>query len=252
MEILGYKQIGNGKNNIIFLHELFGDCTNYEAIFPFLDKENFSYFFVDLRGYGLSKDILGIYNLEEAINDISNLVSYLKIEKYILIAHSMSTMIAQHIASKDIKLKQLILITPISYKGVKSTQKAKENLLSQIGKDSKKIKEIVEQSSIRYNQTWKNYRINLALNCSILKARLGYMSMYLNINFEKSQDLNINIPIKIITGKYDFPVFSKNEVSKYFQEFSNIEIVECEEAGHYPMIECPIFFASKIESWSNF
>ncbi|RBQ29717.1 alpha/beta fold hydrolase [Aliarcobacter vitoriensis] len=252
MEILAYKRVGTGKKSIIFLHELFGDCTNYDSIIPFLDKENFSCYFVDLRGYGLSKNILGIYNLDEAVKDVINLISHLKIESYNLVAHSMSTMIAQHISSKDNRAKQLILITPISYKGVKSTQKAKENLLSQMRKDSKKIEEIVEQSSIRYNQTWKNYRINLALNCSILEARLGYMNMYLNINFEEDNKIDINIPIKILTGKYDFPVFSKNEVAKYFQKFNNVEIIEVEESGHYPMIECPVFFASKIESWYDF
>lgn len=253
MEILNYKVFGEGKKKLIFLHELMGDCTNYEPCLNYFDKKNFSLFMVDLRGYGLSKNILGKYNLQEAINDMINLISYLNIDEYILVAHSMSTMIAQHIASKDKRVKKLILITPISYKGLKSTIKAKDNLLSQIAKDSGKIEEIVEQSSQRYNQTWKDYRINLAYNCSILEARLGYMSMYLNINFENSDEkIELNIPIKIITGKYDFQVFSKNEVAKYFQEFNDIEIIECEEAGHYPMIECPIFFASKIEEWCSF
>ena len=32
---------------------------------------------------------------------------------------------------------------------------------------------------------------------------------------------------------------------------NNIEIIEFEEAGHYPMIECPVLFASKIEFWAK-
>lgn len=250
MEILAYNKIGNGVKNIIFLHELMGDSSNYKACLNYFDENLFSCFMVDLRGYGESKNILGKYNLEEAKNDIVNLVSFLKLRNYILVAHSMSTMIAQHIASIDKRIEKLILITPISYLGVKSTLKAKENLLSQMKKNSGKIEEIVEQSSKRYNSVWKNYRINLAYNCSLLSARVSYMEMYLNIDFESSDNkLNINIPIKIIIGKHDFHVFSKIEVSKYFQEFDDVEIVEFEEAGHYPMIECPIYFASKIESW---
>ena len=31
----------------------------------------------------------------------------------------------------------------------------------------------------------------------------------------------------------------------------DVEIVECQEAGHYPMIECPVFFASKIEEFCS-
>ena len=251
MEILAYNKIGNGVINIIFLHELMGDSSNYKACLNYFDENLFSCFMVDLRGYGESKNILGKYNLEEAKNDIINLVSFLKLENYILVAHSMSTMIAQHIASVDKRMEKIILITPISYLGVKSTLKAKENLLSQMKKNSGKIEEIVEQSSKRYNLIWKKYRVNLAYNCSLLEARISYMDMYLNIDFESigNNKLKINIPIKIITGKHDFSVFSKIEVSKYFQEFNDVEILEFEEAGHYPMIECPVYFASKIESW---
>ncbi|HKM18797.1 MAG TPA: alpha/beta hydrolase, partial [Aliarcobacter sp.] len=160
MTILNYKKFGNGEKKLIFLHELMGDCTNYENCLNYFDKNLFTIFMVDLRGYGLSKNILGKYNLEEAINDVINLISNLKLDNYILLAHSMSSMIAQHIASKDKRINKLILITPISYKGVKSTQKAKDNLLFQMEKNNGKIEDIVEQSSQRYNQTWKNYRIN--------------------------------------------------------------------------------------------
>ena len=256
MTILNYKKFGNGEKKFIFLHELMGDCANYENCLNYFDKNLFTIFMVDLRGYGLSKNILGKYNLDEAVNDVinlvTNLVTNLKLTDYILVAHSMSSMIAQHITSKDKRVNKLILLTPISYKGVKSTQKAKDNLLAQMEKNSGKIEEIVEQSSKRYNQTWRDYRINLAYNSSILEARIAYMNMYLNVDYESSfEKLEIDIPIKIITGKYDFPVFSKNEVEKYFQEFKDVEIIEFEEAGHYPMIECPVLFASKIEFWAK-
>ena len=252
MKILNYKKFGNGEKKLIFLHELMGDCTNYENCLIYFDKNLFTIFMVDLRGYGLSKNILGKYNLDEAVNDVINLVTNLKLTDYVLVAHSMSSMIAQHITSKDKRVKKLILLTPISYKGVKSTQKAKDNLLAQMEKNSGKIEEIVEQSSKRYNQTWKNYRINLAYNSSIVEARIAYMSMYLNVDYENNfEKIEIDVPIKIITGKYDFPVFSKNEVVKYFEEFKDVEIIEFEEAGHWPMIERAVRCASKIECWAK-
>lgn len=253
MQILSYKKYGYGNKNIIFLHELMGDSSNYKSCIEYFDKNLFSCYLVDLRGYGDSKNIAGNYNLQESIEDVINLVSFLNLNEYILLAHSMSTMIAQHVALRDKRLSKLILVTPISFLGVKSTNKAKENLLEQMKKNSGKIEEIVEQSSQRYNLTWKNYRINLAYNSSLLEARISYMSMYLNTDFnlENIKDFKIDIPIKIIVGKFDFPIFSKVEVEKYFKIFDDVEISECLEAGHYPMIECPVYFASKIESWCN-
>ncbi|RXJ69537.1 alpha/beta hydrolase [Halarcobacter ebronensis] len=249
MSLLGYKTIGKGKNYIIFLHELMGDCRNYEPIFNYLDQEIFTCLFVDLRGYGLSKNIQGEYNCLEASNDVKDLITSLNITTYSLVGHSMSTLIAQKIALIDIRVKKLILITPIPAFGIKMNHYAKEVLLNQMQENSNKIEQIVEDSSKRYNNSWKNYRIKMAYSSSILEARVGYMKMYLNIDFQEEAQEKIDIAIKIIVGKHDFPVFAYNQVNKNFSKYKDVEIIECSEAGHYPMIETPIFFASHIEKW---
>ena len=60
----------------------------------------------------------------------------------------------------------------------------------------------------------------------------------------------VSIIFKIIVGKYDFPIFGFNQVEKNFKKlYKNIEIIQCKEAGHYVMLECPIYFASKVESF---
>ncbi|MFX4232185.1 alpha/beta fold hydrolase, partial [Aliarcobacter butzleri] len=77
-------------------HELLGDCTNCEACLPYLYNNDFTYFMAALRGYGLSKTLLGKYNLKEATDDVIDLILHLKIETCTLVALTMSTMIAQH------------------------------------------------------------------------------------------------------------------------------------------------------------
>lgn len=246
---LGHKIIGNGTKTILFLHELMGDHRNYDSILPFLDIENFTYIFIDHRGYGLSRDILGDYTCEEAANDVKNLITKLGLNEVYLTAHSMSTMIAQKVALIDTRIKKLILITPIPASGIKMSEKAKDNMLDEILLDDGFLEQVVEDSSKRHTQTWKKYRIDMAYSSSILEARAGYMNMYLTTNFIDEAEDNINIPIKIIVGKHDFPVFGMNQVSKNFSAYKDVQIVECLEAGHYPMIECPVFFATKIEQF---
>lgn len=249
MQILNYKKIGQGNTSIIVLHELMGSCRNYEAIFSYLDTNRFSYYFTDLRGYGLSKGIKGNYTSDEAANDLKHLIKHLNLDSAIILAHSMSTMIAQKLALLDHRVKQLILITPISASGVKMKENAKNKLIENMQKDENQIEQIVEASSQRYTNKWKEYRIDMAYNSSILEARVGYMKMYLEEDFINEVH-KINIPINIIVGKYDFPVFSKNNVKKIFeQNYKNINIIECQEAGHYPMIECPVYFVSKVEGF---
>ena len=246
--MLNYKQLGNGEISIIVLHELMGDCRNYEPIFSYLDKEKFSFYFTDLKGYGLSKELKGNYNLEEAASDIMKLISYLNLSEVILLGHSMSTMICQKLALLDKRVKKLILTTPISASGVKVPEIQKKSLLKKMKENKEAIEEIVKSSSKRYNESWKNYRIHMGYSSSLLEARVGYMNMYLNDTLEENE-INENIEVNIIIGKYDSKVFGKNEIEKNFSSYKNVKIIECQEAGHYPMIECPVFFASKLEAF---
>ncbi|XPV69225.1 MAG: alpha/beta fold hydrolase [Halarcobacter sp.] len=246
---LAHKIIGSGEKKVLFLHELMGDSRNYEKTIPYLDTTNYTFIFVDLRGYGSSKEIKGSYTCDEAAQDLKNLITNLNLNEVFLVAHSMSTMIAQKIALIDNRIKKLVLVTPISAEGIKMKDEAKKTMIAQLNENSGKIEEIVNSASKRYNQTWKDYRIDIAYTSSILEARVGYMSMYLNTDFLEDAEESINIPIKIIVGKYDFPVFAKANIQKIFSAYKDVQIVECQESGHYPMIECPVYFASKIEEF---
>ncbi len=249
---LGHKILGTGETQIMILHELMGDHNNYEAILPYLDKTNFTYTFVDLRGYGLSKNISGEYSCEEAANDVKNLIDILKLDTVNLLAHSMSTMIAQKVALIDEShISQLILVTPITAAGIQVPKSSQEKLLSDLRHNDGNIEEIVKSASKRHNESWRKNRIDMAYNASVLDARVGYMKMYLTTNF-LDEVPNIKAPIKIIVGKYDFPIFSFKTVSRLFnKDYEDVEILECQEAGHYPMLECPVYFASKMEEFCS-
>ena len=248
---LGHKIIGIGTKKIIFLHELMGNYKNYEPTFPYFDTQKSTFIYADLRGYGLSKEIEGEYSCIEAANDVKNLITLLNLDEVVLVAHSMSTMIAQKIALLDTRVSQLILITPIFASGIRLPEIAKNKLINEMSQNKNKIEEIVYSSSKRYNKTWAKNRIKMAYEASSLKARVGYMKMYLETDFSEEVE-NINIPIKIIVGRCDFPIFSLKLVTKLFSEYYNdLEIIECQEAGHYPMLECPVYFASKIEEFCS-
>ena len=247
MQTLSFKQIGEGQKTIIVLHELMGDSKNYAPILPYLDTKTFTYYFVDHRGYGLSKDMMGEYSCEEAAKDVIHLMDKLKLNNVNLLAHSMSTMIAQKVALLDKRITQLILITPLSAAGIKMKPQAQAKLLEKMKQNKTLIEEVVNSACKRYNEIWREYRIQMAYNASTLEARTGYMSMYLTTDF-MDEIPNLTIPIKIMVGHHDLPAFNKLTIKKQFESYKDVEIFECMEAGHYPMIECPPYFVSTIEN----
>lgn len=248
MKKLNYKKTGNGTKVVIVMHEWMGDHTNYDSTIPYLNNADFTWIFIDFRGYGLSKDMVGNFDLDEACEDIKNLIADLELKDIYLIGHSMSSLIAQKL-SLDLKdmVKRLILVTPIPPTGIKMSPFAKEKLINNVKEENGVIEQVVDGASKRYNKVWKDYRKELAHNCSTIKAKLGYMNMYLSNDFSE-EIKGLETKICVIVGKYDLPAFHKNTVQKQFVKYyPNIEFIECMESGHYPMIECPVFFANQIE-----
>lgn len=248
--MLKYKVLGNGLKKVIVLHELMGSCNNYETMIPFLDKDKFTYIFTDLRGYGLSKSLLGKYNLNEAISDLKELIDSFKISSIDIIAHSMSTMVAQNLALEDSRVSKLVLTTPLSKDGIKISTSAKERLLNKALENKDFIEDVVKSVSKRYNDVWYKKRVEMGYHSSLLNARVSYMNMYLNDKFEKDERKIYNKTL-ILTGKNDLPPFLKDEVLKKLNYIENFEIYEFSEATHYPMIETPILYLSVIEKFLN-
>ena len=64
-----HKQIGDGPVRVVVIPGWFGDHRAFEAMFDFLDVKRFSYAFIDIRGYGDSRDEAGDYTMAEIAID---------------------------------------------------------------------------------------------------------------------------------------------------------------------------------------
>lgn len=121
--MLGHKIIGRGNNHVVVLHDWFSDSKSYNKLINYLNEDKNSYIFVDLRGYGLSKEIRGSYKLDEATNDILELINNFKVKTFDLIGHSMSGLLVQNIALKSSKVRRVVCITPVVAQGLKSLKR---------------------------------------------------------------------------------------------------------------------------------
>jgi len=129
------------------------------------------------------------------------------------------------------------------------SEKSQAKLLNDMENNPKNIENIVRSASSRHNETWVQNRIQMATSASRDEARVGYMKMYLETDF-KEEVKKSSLPIYIIVGKHDFVIFSLKTVKRLFEEiYQNITLIECQEAGHYVMLECPVYFATQVEKF---
>jgi pimeloyl-ACP methyl ester carboxylesterase len=66
---IAYTLHGAGAEYVIVMHDWNGDHTTYDAMIPYLDGAAFTYAFVDLRGYGRSREVSGEYTCAEIAGD---------------------------------------------------------------------------------------------------------------------------------------------------------------------------------------
>ena len=248
MVLLNYSTIGSGEEPVIVLHEWLGDHSNYDSVLPYLNTEKFKWIFVDLRGYGLSKHLSGQYTCNEASDDVQQLIKNLGFSNVNIVGHSMSAMIAQKIAVDSPRsIKKLILVTPVPASGIQISIEDAENLRNSVFNDSKIRNAINLRTGERYNSAWLDTKLKLANNASTQVARAGYLEMFIKTDFS-AEVKGLKLPVRVIVGKYDIPAFQRQTIQKLFSLwFCDFKLIECNESGHYPMLECPVFFASSVE-----
>jgi len=245
--ILGHRMHGSGPNLVVVLHEWLGDSQNWSGVTPYLPEDQFRCLLVDLRGYGMSKQIRGTYTLEEAASDVIALVRRLTGGSFHLVAHSMSALVAQYILAFEKSVSRALLVSPVPPAGFKMNEDAFARLLAVIDDDDAALAAIAARTGSRYGNGWLRRKLATARLSASREAMRGYAHMFTQNDISESVR-GVGIPIRVVAGKYDLPVYRADTIRETFGAiYRHLEVVECSEAGHYGVVEAPVFIASEIE-----
>lgn len=249
-EAIGYQLFGNGQEKVLVLHNWFSDCSSYEPMMPYLNTEQFTYVFMDLRGYGRSKHLVGEYSVQEASEDALRLIKALHWEKYHLIGHSMSGMVAQKIAVDDFShVKSVVAITPVPACGSPKPLELMAFLEdAALSNDDHALECVHLLTSHRYSHFFAKTLVNHWRSCSTPEARIAYLQMFSNTDFSGSVK-GLTTPMLVLFGEYDFPGEEALLSQTFLAWYPNAQLRCCESAGHFPIQETPIYLSSMIEKF---
>src|SRR5258708_15063554 len=90
-----HKTIGNGPTKVIVIHGWFWDHGVFTPIFDCLDTASHTYAFVDIRGYGNSRNVSGEYTIGEVAADAIPLADQLGWREFHVVGHFMGSKAAQ-------------------------------------------------------------------------------------------------------------------------------------------------------------
>ena len=211
MEFIAHKQIGSGKEKVLVMHNWMGDSTSYDSMLPYLNTDEYTYVFVDLRGYGRSKEMQGTYSVEEASSDAIKLIESLGWDEFHLIGHSMSGMIVQKIAvDNPSRVKSVIAITSVPACGSPGPKEIIDFFAgTALNNDEAAMDFVNTLTGNRYTRTFAKKMITDIRQMSTSQARLGYMNMFFNTDFSESVK-GLQTPILVLFGEYDSGILEVN------------------------------------------
>jgi 3-oxoadipate enol-lactonase len=245
---LGYAQYGSGPNHVLVMHDWLGDHSNYDAVIPWLDALAFTYVFVDLRGYGQSIELIGECTVEEIAADCLTLVDQLGWGRFHIVGHSMTGMITQRIAADaPSRVTSAIAVCPVSAAGNRLSPEAMAFFASTV-EDDDALRKLFKFVSGGLSDGWADRKVQQSRDTVAPACRMKYLEMLVTANFVNDID-GLETPYLIVIGDKDPGLDSEAMKRTFLAWHPNAELHVIPNCGHYPMQECPPYFATVIEGF---
>jgi len=252
--ILGHRVFGQGREKVLLLHHWMGDASSYDPLMPYLDPRTYTYVFADLRGYGMSRHLTGAYSVEEVSADALRLADSLGWERFHVVGHSMTGMVAQRLAVDDWvsgakRLKSVVAITPVSADGYPADDGTKQFLWDLIHQQALSEQGFSMLTGQRLSALWAREQTTRHFQTSTAEALKGYYRMWLETDFsEEVRKANVGTPLLVIGGRQDLPGFQEDHLRRTLGTwFQNAAFTFITDSGHFPMSETPVYLAGLIE-----
>lgn len=245
---LGHCRIGNGSALCVVLHEWLGDHVNWEPTLPYFDLARQTLVFMDLRGYGWSREASGGYTLDEAVDDVLRTADQLAISRFHLVGHSMSGLVAQQIAlAAAARIQSVTLFSPVPPTGFHADEAAMKALNAVIEDDEAAGRAITARTSNRYGAGWLQRKLKIARDAATVDAMRGYLKMFTSSSIT-NDTRGLSAPMHVVNGALDIPFYRGGTSHDAFATaYPQATFEMIDDAGHYSMLETPVRVAGIIE-----
>lgn len=243
---LGHTLHGSGPEPVLVLHDWNGDHGNYDPVLPYLDGAAFTYAFADLRGYGRSRHLAGTCTLAEIAADCLRLADRLGWERFHILGHSMTGMATQRLAlDAPARIKSAVAVCPMSAAGSPAPAEALA-FFAATAHDDEAFRRLIRFVSGELSQGWAEAKLRQSRAAVAPACRAGYLAMFSKTRF--AEDVRgLATPFLVIVGDHDPGIDAAAMRETFLAWHPNAELLVIPNCGHYPMQECPPYFATVVE-----
>jgi pimeloyl-ACP methyl ester carboxylesterase len=247
-KLLGHERVGAGPHRVLVLHDWLCDTSAWDGARAYLDGERFTWCFTDLRGYGRSRGRAGAFTCREAAGDLLALADSLSWLRFSIVSHSMSTLVALHVAQHDAeRVERVVLLAPPPPGGFGMGDDALAASQATVRDEAARAAMIRARFAERFSPGWVEHKTARWLATSDAEAAAGYMAMFARDGLP-DRAAKVEAPVLAITGELDSPPMRREAVQRVLGPICpRLEVVALEASGHYPMQEMPPLTVSLVE-----
>lgn len=241
--------VGSGARKVICLNGWFGYAHGWGPFTECVDGDEFTYAFMDYRGYGARMGSGGPYTIAQMAQDSQALADQLGWHAFALVGHSMGGAVAQYVlANAPERVQALVAVTPVSAEGVEMDEHSWNVYLQAVTDVSVRRNIIDMMTGHRLSTAWLEQMAQTSDAHSDKEAFEGYLTAWAQTNFvERIQGKTT--PVLVIAGNHDPALGEEACKTGVMQYYPNAELKVLANAGHYPMNEVPAEFAGLVEDF---
>jgi pimeloyl-ACP methyl ester carboxylesterase len=241
--------VGTGPHKVIVLPGWFGDAHGFAPMEGALTGADFSYAFIDYRGYGGMMNVAGDYTMDEIAGDVLALADALTFREFSLVGHSMGGMAIQRVLTRaPNRVKKLVALTPVPASGVPFDDEGWALFSGAADNAASRYAIIDYTTGNRLSPTWINSMVAYSLGHSTREAFAAYLTAWAKTDFS-AEVRGLTHPVKVIVGANDPALNAEVMKVTYLAWYPNAELESMQNAGHYPMCETPVALATSIEKF---
>lgn len=241
--------IGHGARKVIVLHGWFGDSHAFAPVEPLLDRDAFTWVFMDYRGYGGMLDSPGQYTIDEIADDTLALAQSLNFSDFSLVGHSMGGIAMQRVLTRaPDRVRSLVGINPVPASGVPFDEQGWALFAGAADKRENRCAIIDYTTGNRHPKEWIDRIADYSLAHSNREAFAAYLTAWAKTDFS-AEVKGLTHQVKVIVGEHDPALNAQVMKATYLAWYPNAVMQILPGAGHYPMHETPEALVQAIESF---
>lgn len=246
---MSVKKIGDGDHAVLCLHGWFGSSDGWGYLPELVDTETYTYYFLDLRGYGARKDETGDYSMKGYAADALALADDEGLDRFSVVGHSMGGKAAACLSGMaGDRIRALVGISPVALAPVPMDGDSEGLFFGAPASSDNRCAIIDLTTGNRNGKHWLNQMVKHSEENSSVEAFTGAVESWVR---DDNLDLvsGSTAPICVIVGEHD-PALSADVMRQsWMQLYPDVQLVEMPACGHYAMHETPVALVNHIESF---